>query len=217
MSRKEETGGFASADLTMGQMNAIVKKLGGRERALKFLRGDLKVCEQAYTYWYEEDGIIYFSVTSDGTNGTDWIARLEGDGTHVSDDAKDILCSAHFKPTTGITTEIAVFRAAFFGKQALSMSKVHDEANKRGFGKPNAEVACLIREKFANRTIRDMWISGCITVLHEPAKDCVLKLLSVDVSAGAYFGAAPELDGEMDLGRHNAFAFAVTQASAQST
>ena len=34
---------FASAGLTMGQMNAIVKKLGGKEAALRFLRGKLMV------------------------------------------------------------------------------------------------------------------------------------------------------------------------------
>ena len=34
---------FASADLTMGQMNAIVKKLGGEKAALRFLRGELMV------------------------------------------------------------------------------------------------------------------------------------------------------------------------------
>lgn len=34
---------FASADLTAGQLNAIVKKLGGYEGALRFLRGELEV------------------------------------------------------------------------------------------------------------------------------------------------------------------------------
>ncbi len=34
---------FASADLTAGQLNAIVKKLGGHEEALKFLRGETMV------------------------------------------------------------------------------------------------------------------------------------------------------------------------------
>jgi len=34
---------FASQSLTFGQMNAIVKKLGGEEGALRFLRGELAV------------------------------------------------------------------------------------------------------------------------------------------------------------------------------
>lgn len=34
---------FAAEDLTMGQMNAIVKKLGGKEGALRFLRGETSI------------------------------------------------------------------------------------------------------------------------------------------------------------------------------
>ena len=36
---------FASAGLTAGQLNAIVKKLGGHDSALRFLRGELTVSE----------------------------------------------------------------------------------------------------------------------------------------------------------------------------
>lgn len=36
---------FISQNLSMGQINAIVKKLGGEERALRFLRGELKLTE----------------------------------------------------------------------------------------------------------------------------------------------------------------------------
>jgi hypothetical protein len=38
---------FASADLTMGQMNAIVKKLGGYEASIRFLQGELIVSEKS--------------------------------------------------------------------------------------------------------------------------------------------------------------------------
>ena len=34
---------FASASLTAGQLNAIVKKLGGHDMALRFLRDELSV------------------------------------------------------------------------------------------------------------------------------------------------------------------------------
>ena len=39
---------FASAGLTAGQLNAIVKKLGGHDMALRFLRGDLQVTTVHY-------------------------------------------------------------------------------------------------------------------------------------------------------------------------
>lgn len=38
---------FASQDLTAGELNAIVKKLGGKEGADRFRRGELVVCEKS--------------------------------------------------------------------------------------------------------------------------------------------------------------------------
>lgn len=81
---------FASAGLTAGQLNAIVKKLGGHDMALRFLRDELSVSEPTRS-WREEDGVIYFSVTSDGTTGEDWITRLESKGFRVDDYAKQVL------------------------------------------------------------------------------------------------------------------------------
>ncbi len=51
---------FASADLTGGQMNAIVKKLGGHDAALAFLRGEL-IVSKAPQRWEERGGIIYLT------------------------------------------------------------------------------------------------------------------------------------------------------------
>ena len=59
---------FASAGLTAGQLNAIVKKLGGPDMALGFLRDELSVSEPTRS-WREENGVIYFSVTSHGATG----------------------------------------------------------------------------------------------------------------------------------------------------
>src|SRR3989338_5485130 len=94
---------FASAGLTAGQLNAIVKKLGGHEMALRFLRDELSISEPARS-WHEEDGVIYFSVTSDGTTGEEWIKRLESDGFRIGKHARQILRSLDFKPTNGVTT-----------------------------------------------------------------------------------------------------------------
>ena len=63
---------FTSAGLTAGQLNAIVKKLGGHDSALRFLRGELTVSELIRN-WRERDSVIYFSVTSSGTIGEEWI------------------------------------------------------------------------------------------------------------------------------------------------
>ncbi|OGY68826.1 MAG: hypothetical protein A2586_02200 [Candidatus Harrisonbacteria bacterium RIFOXYD1_FULL_40_9] len=160
---------FASAGLTAGQLNAIVKKLGGHDMALRFLRDELSVSESIRS-WREEDGVIYFSVTSDGTTGEDWIKRLEGNGFRVGDYANQILRSPDFKPTSGVTTEVAVLKGMLFEDNDRITKKICAEADKRKLSKPNVELACLIREKFTDKEIEAMGVWWVI-VMHEPIND----------------------------------------------
>ncbi len=162
---------FASADLTFGQLNAIVKKLGGHDGAIKFLQGKLTVVESQRN-WREQDGIIYFSVTSDGTTGEEWIKRLEKKGFYLSDHAKSALHSPDFKPTKGVTTEIAVLKGMLFEDKGRITKKIRAFAAKRKLGAPNAEVACLIRENFSDKDIEAMGLTWIIT-MHEPIKDSI--------------------------------------------
>src|SRR3989344_2067345 len=121
--------------------------------------------------WREEDGVIYFSVTSDGTTGKDWIARLESKGFCLLDGyAKQLLSSLDFKPTNGVTTEVAVLKGMLFEGDDRTSKTIRAEADKRKLTKPNAEVACLIREKFADKELEAMGLLW-IVVMHEPIKD----------------------------------------------
>jgi hypothetical protein len=163
------TSEFASASLTAGQLNAIVKKLGGHDAALKFLRGELTVSEPIRS-WREENGVICFSVTSDGTTGEQWIARLESKGFRVSGYAKSVLRSADFKPTSGITYEIAVLKGKIFSDNERITKNIRKDAKNRKLTTPNAEVACLIREKFSDKELETMGLYW-IVALHEPIKD----------------------------------------------
>ena len=120
--------------------------------------------------WREEGGVIYFSVTSDGITGEEWINRLEDKGFRVSDYAKVLLRSPDFKPTSGVTTEVAVLKGMMlFGGNDRTTKKIRAEADNRKLTKPNAELACLIREKFTDKEIEGMglwWI-----VVMDPIKD----------------------------------------------
>ena len=118
---------FASKNLTVGQINAIVKKLGGYEAALKFLRGELAVSEPVRA-WREHGGIISFSVTSDGTTGEGWITRLEQKGIRVSPCAKSVLRSSEFKPTSGLTTDIVVLKDGLFTDDDWDTTKIREVA-----------------------------------------------------------------------------------------
>src|SRR3989344_9213587 len=160
---------FASAGLTAGQLNAIVKKLGGHNMALRFLRDEISVSEPIRS-WREEDGVIYFSVTSDGTTGEDWITRLESKGFRVDDYAKQALRSPDFKPTNGVTPLVAVLKGRLFEDNDGITKKIRAEADKRKLGKPEPELACLIHEKFTDKEIEAMGLIW-IVAMHEPIND----------------------------------------------
>lgn len=206
---------FASASLTAGQLNAIVKKLGGHDMALRFLRDELSVSSPARS-WREEDGVIYFSVTSDGTTGEDWIKRLEVNGFRVGDYAKQVLRSPDFKPTSGVTTEVVVLKGTLFEDQNRITKKIRAEADKRKLSKPNAELACLIRLKFTDKEIEAMGLIW-IVAMHEPINDSDgdPNLLNADrIDDGRWLHAYRV--GPVDRWyRGGGFAFAVSQVSSQ--
>jgi len=164
-----EDNGFASAGLTVGQLNAVVKKLGGYEAVMKFLRGELIVSEPGHL-WREVDGVIYFSVTSDGTTGSQWIERFEKKGVRAGDYAKSVLRSDDFKPTSGIITEVVVLKGMLFEDNNRITKNIRAEADKRKLTKPNAEVACLIRDMFTDEGLKAMGLYW-IVVMHKSIKD----------------------------------------------
>ena len=157
---------FASSDLTAGQLNAIVKKLGGHDAAMRFLRGELTVSERTNLY-RDTFGAIRFSVTSYGTTGEEWIRRLESMRYSVTEGSKRLLRSERFKPTCGKTTEIAVIKGRPFHDEERRVAKIHSEAYARKYSQPNAEIACLIREKFSDEDIASMGLTW-IVVMHDP-------------------------------------------------
>lgn len=168
--------------------------------------------EQPARKWREEDGVIYFSVTSDGTTGEDWITRLESKGFRVGNHAKQVLRSPDFKPTSGVTTEVAVLKGMLFENNDRITKKIRAEADKRKLTKPNAELACLIREKFTDKEIEVMGL-WYIVAMHEPINDSGggPGLLCANRDGGGRwldaYGDRPDGRWRRDLG----FAFAVSQ------
>ncbi|MFA5936149.1 MAG: hypothetical protein WC787_04855 [Patescibacteria group bacterium] len=208
---------FASAGLTAGQLNAIVKKLGGHDAALRFLRGEISASEPTRS-WREEDDVIYFSLTSDGSTGEDWITRLEGKGFRMTDSTKEVLRSPDFKPTNGVTTEVAVLKGLLFEEDDDRITKnIRAEAFKRELHKPNAELACLIREKFADEEIKTMGLHY-IVAMHESINDSrgVPYLLHTSCNDGGRRFDAKGIHSGQHWFRGFGFAFAVSRVSPQS-
>jgi hypothetical protein len=167
---------------------------------------------QETSKWRKQDGVIYFSVTSDGTPGPKWIERLEGNGFHVEKYAKQVLCSPDFKPTNGITIEVAVLMGMLFANNDRTKKKILAEADKRKLTKPNAEVACLIRELFTDEEIEQMGL-WWIVVMHEPIKDSdddpILLSARRDCGGRRLRACVDFSDGGWDRG--NGFAFVVSE------
>lgn len=122
--------------------------------------------------WLEESGVTHFSVTSDGTTGPEWIRRLEDKGLRVSDYAKILLKSTDFKSTSGVTIEVVVLKGELFSDDDRITENIREEAKKRNLSTPNAEVACLIREKLTDDEIKDMGLWWIVT-MHEPIKESI--------------------------------------------
>jgi len=192
---------------------AIVNKLGGEEAADAFLRGETTVCVPD-RFWREQDGIIYFTVASDGTSGEDWITRLEGNGMRLSDYAKSVLRSSDFKPTSGVIYEIAVLKGMLFSDSDRVTKKIRTEAQARNFSTPNAEIACLIRDKFTDKEIEAMGLTWIIT-MHNPITDSGGRPGLLDayrLDGGSWLRTYWGYPGSKWL-RESGFAFVVSQVA----
>lgn len=202
-------------DMSSMDFAEIQKWIDDANRSVRLVSGEIKPLPSEPTrQWREADGVIYFSVVSDGTTGEQWIARLEGKNLCVGDYAKQVLRHEDFKPTSGVLTEVAVLKGMLFENSDRITSKIRAEADMRTLQKPNAEIACLIREKFTDEEIEAMGI-WYIIAMHEPIKDSDgdLSLLDADRGGdGRWLGACggrPDCRWDRDDG----FAFAVSQVS----
>lgn len=202
------------------KLEATVNKLilDGKRDPRKVADALQRIIEDA-TQWYKENGIIYFYVTSDGTMGEQWITRLENKGFCVDYLAKKVLSNPdYFKPTSGVTTKVAVLPGRLFEDDVRTIGHICAEAAIKNLIKPDVEVVCLIREKFTDKEIREMdlwWISG----MHEPVKDsngrsCLLYLSTTENSHGF---SASTVELGLRFGRAHGFAFAVSSSSAEDS
>ncbi|MBP9669511.1 MAG: hypothetical protein KBE09_04455 [Candidatus Pacebacteria bacterium] len=168
--------------------------------------------------WHEKEGVVYFSVTSDGTTGEQWIQRLEDNGFRVGDYAKQVLLHPNFNPTKNLASDVAILKGTLFEDNERCTEKIRAEAARRRLSAPQAELACLIREKFTDDDIDAMGLSY-IVAMHEPISDAagLPRLLNADRSHDGRWlyahGDRPDRIRDRDFG----FAFVVSKASSLCT
>lgn len=204
-------------EMDWGTMEAVVNKLGGMVGVAKFLRGELAVSEPT-RLWRDQDGVIYCSVTSDGTTGPAWIERLERKGFRISKWAKDVLNSSGFKPTSEVTSEIAVLKGMLFADSERITKNIRAEADRRKFLTPNVEIACLIRENFSDKQIEAMGL-WWVVAMHDPIEDSDGDPFLLNAYRG---GGGRWLDTARDAlddrwNRDGGFAFVASQVGAQDS
>lgn len=203
-------------NLTLGQLEAGINKIGGEEAFMQLLRGEL-IVSKPDRLWTERDGVIYFSVTSNGMNGPQWVEHLQKKGFRVSDYAKSVLHLQDFKPTNGIVTQIAVLKGMLWNDKDRLTKNIRAMADERKLEKPNAEVACLIRDMFSDEELGAMGFYW-IVALHEPIKDSGgdPSLLGADRDGdGRWLRATYDGPGDR-WNPGGGFAFAVSQVSTVS-
>lgn len=175
--------------------------------------------------WREENGVIYFSVTSDGTTGSVWISRLKQRGFQLNGYAESMICSSDFVPTpAGTIHKVAVLKGRLFSDSGRVTRKIRAAADAgtltpgHKLFAPHPEVACLIRENFSDKDIEKMGLRWIIT-MHDPIYDPI-KDLGGDPSllgtgrgvGGGWLDAGFGGPG-FGWGRGNGFAFVLSQVS----
>jgi len=225
-SRKIAQGGihmksdFIISNISTGKLNAVIKNIMAQigiadpEEAVRMVNAGEVQISVIKPRWTEKDDIIYFSVTSDGTTGKQWIARLKSKGFRFGHYANGFLCSKYFKPTSGITYEIAVLKGELFSNNDRITKNIRKDAKNRKLSVPNTEVACLIREKFSDKEIAAMGLYW-VVVMHKPVEvsDGDPRLLyAYRDGNGSCLGASYDHPDSL-WDRSNGFAFVVSQVS----
>ena len=146
--------------LTDKQIILYIKKNGGIEAVKKYIQETKD--PEPLRCWREQDGIIYFSVTSNGMTGEQWVKEIKPDKN-----ARHALLSEDFKPTKDVTTKIAILKGELFDDDFRITHKIRLEANHLRMTEPSMEVACLIRKMFTNEEIEIMGLKWIVS-MHEP-------------------------------------------------
>jgi hypothetical protein len=163
---------FAIASLTTGKLNALVKNImrqTGVNDPIEAVRlvNSGKWTLSEVSSWHEEDGIIYFTVTSKGTTGPQWVKLFKEKGFSLADWVKDYLLSGNFESTNGVTTVVAVFKRKLLGFEKLSFKDIYSGAGRLNWNKPTIEIGCLIRLLLTGNDIVKMGLDSIIT-MHNP-------------------------------------------------
>lgn len=164
------------------------------------------------------DGVIYFTLISNGTTGEQWIPYLKSRGKRLSPYSEDVLRSEDFKPTlAGTIHRVAVLKGELFSDESRVTKLIRAEAARRKWNTPHPEIGPLFRNAFSDSDIERMGLIWVVT-MHEPIKDSDggAGLLRADRRGDEEWLRTADGDLERRWGRGGGFAFSVSQESSVS-
>lgn len=206
---------FASADLTAGQLDVLVKKIGGHESALKFLRGEIVISDPSHR-WFKYQGIIYFFVTTDGTTGDEWIKRFQRKKYYIEDSVKEILGSDLFLPTKGNTIQVAIIT-----REAMNIVEpgvqtywkdIEKIVNEKEFVVSSLEVGCLMRDLLTPQDLFSMGVTW-LDILHTSGNPEGKKVLCLGHNGDEEAGMLMHACHSHGFRNGHAFAYRVSKPS----
>ena len=169
---------FVISNITAGRLNALVKHIMRQtgetdpKKAVRLVNSGKWILSQSKNHWWrEEDGIVYFNVTSFDWNVETWITHFQTGDCYVGDRAQRVLRTSNFPGTKGITATIAILPGSLFNDEHRTTAEARLNAvSQHNFQDPTAELACLICERLRNQDAKAMGFSR-IVVMHEPIDD----------------------------------------------
>jgi hypothetical protein len=116
--------------------------------------------------WWEEDGVIRFSITTPGRTDQEWIDHFEAQGKKIWPVARQVLGKA-LVATNGVVREFAVMKGDSFTNRDRKTLNIRKLAGEKKWLTPTVEDACLIRNNFSDKEIGEMGLWWILT-MHEP-------------------------------------------------
>ncbi len=158
--------------------------------------------------WREENGVYYFSVTSNGMTSEEWGSNFEKKGLSVGECVKETVLSPEFLPTMGNVSEVAILDSSCLGPDDKYMKDIYRVGKARGLGPvASTEVICLA-VGYIVQYRRYEWFG--INIAHGPIydEDGNLGFWGLDLEC-TDFGFVPEKERDYDFNCGMGFLFSV--------
>ena len=116
-----------------------------------------------HDYWNDE--VVYLLVTSNGKTGDEWIKYLNNQGVGMDPHTVGVEgVLQNLEPTNNNQIILAVYRSG----SGEHISEIRAKAHKSGWVLANAEIACLVQDKYTSRNLYEAMGFLRLAIMHEP-------------------------------------------------